>query len=91
MGSSSAPPGQLAHRNAFYVLVPSGSMNDGFWYGILIVCFLFLLVLAFSYPFLEPGSPSYVVLHLGAAHLLVAMGIIGSLLYFDWDPFEPLR
>lgn len=66
-------------------------MNDGFWQGMLIVCFLLLLVLVFSYPFLTPGSATYVVLQLGAAHLIAAIVIISSLLYFDWDPFSHLR
>ena len=66
-------------------------MNPYFWRGMLIVCVVMLMVLGVSYPFIEPGSATYVVLHLAVVHLVVAMLIIGALLYFDWDPFRALR
>lgn len=66
-------------------------MHPNFWKGMLIVCVVMLIVLGFSYPHVEPGSATYVVLHLGALHLLVAMLIIGALLHFDWDPFRAFR
>lgn len=66
-------------------------MNRNFLGGLFISCIVMLLVLAISVPFLSRDSATFVVLQLAAIHLVVAMGIIGSLLYFDWDPFEPLR
>ena len=63
-------------------------MNRGMWGGMLIACILMLLVLAGSYPFLEPSSPSFVALQIAAIHLVVAIVIIVTLLYFDWSPFE---
>ncbi|SNZ17066.1 hypothetical protein SAMN06269185_2875 [Natronoarchaeum philippinense] len=66
-------------------------MNRNFWKGMLIACVLMLLLLAVSVPFLEPGSATFVVLQLAAIHLVVAMGMISALLYFEWDPFEPFR
>jgi len=66
-------------------------MNRNFWKGMFIACVLMLVLLALSVPFLERGSATFVVLQLAAVHLVVAMGIISALLYFEWDPFEPLR
>ena len=65
-------------------------MNRGMWGGMLIACFLMLLVLAGAYPFLEPSSPSFVALQIAAIHLVVAIVIIATLLYFDWSPLDSL-
>lgn len=66
-------------------------MNDGLWAGVLISAVLMLAFLGISYPFVEPGTATSVVLKLSAIHLVAAITIISGLLYFDWDPFEPLR
>jgi len=66
-------------------------MNRSFWIGVEIACLMMLLLLAASYPVIEPGTETYVVWFLAAAHLIVAMTIIGGFIYFDWDPMSPLR
>lgn len=62
-----------------------------FWIGVEIAAGTMLLFLLVSFPVLEPGTPTYVVWFLAAGHLILAMTIIGLLIYFDWDPFESLR
>lgn len=66
-------------------------MNKQFWKGILIVCVLMLLTLAASLTVIETDSATFVVLVLSVIHILAAMIIISSFIYFDWDPFESLR
>lgn len=66
-------------------------MNRGFWKGVFISCILMLLVLIVSVPFNEQGSATYIIIQLAAVHVLAAMAIIGSLLYFNWDPFRAFR
>lgn len=66
-------------------------MDRNFWIGVEIACGMMMLLLLASFPVLEPGTPTYVVWFLAAGHLLVAMTIIGSFIYFDWDPFTMLR
>lgn len=48
---------------------------------------LFLGLLAFSYPYLEPGSGSYVVAVLTAGLCLVMLALVGLISYFEWDVF----
>jgi hypothetical protein len=66
-------------------------MNKGFWRGILIVCIVMQGILVLSMLSVEQGSPTFVVSVLATIQLVAAMGIIGSMLYFDWDPFASLR
>lgn len=66
-------------------------MSRGFLKGVLILCVLMLLVLAASLPFIERGTATYVVLQLSVIHILVAMAIVGVILYFDLDPFRAFR
>ena len=63
-------------------------MERNFWIGVEISLGLMMLVLFVSFPVIEPGTPTYVVWFLGAGHLVLAMGIIGAFIYYDWDPFE---
>jgi hypothetical protein len=63
-------------------------MNRGVWKGLFIFCILMLVGLAGSLPFLERGSATYIVLQLAAIHIVVAMLLIGTLLYYDVHPFE---
>lgn len=65
-------------------------MNRHFWIGVEISCGLLFVLLLASFPVLEPGTPTYVVWWLAAGHLAVAMAIMGSFIYFDWDPFEAI-
>lgn len=66
-------------------------MNRQFWKGVLVVCGLMAGLLVASMLSVESDSPTFVVSVLAMGHLVAAMGIIGSMLYFDWDPFEPFR
>ncbi|WP_207592453.1 hypothetical protein [Halomontanus rarus] len=50
---------------------------------------LFLTLLAFSYPYLEPGTGSYVVAAMTAALCLTMLAIVALITYFDWDVFDP--
>lgn len=49
---------------------------------------LFLALLAFSYPYLEPGSGSYVVAVLTAGLCLVMLAMVAAMNYFEWDVFD---
>ncbi|MDJ1433628.1 hypothetical protein [Halostagnicola sp. A-GB9-2] len=48
---------------------------------------LFALLLAFSYPHLDPGSGSYVVAQLTLVPVLLTFCVSCLILYFEWDPF----
>ncbi|WP_114575910.1 hypothetical protein [Saliphagus sp. LR7] len=48
---------------------------------------LFLVLLAFSAPYLEPGSGSYVVAVITAGLCLVMLTISAAITYFEWDVF----
>jgi hypothetical protein len=49
---------------------------------------LFLLLLGFSYPYLEPGTGSYVVAVLTFGLCVVMLAIVGLMTYFEWDVFD---
>lgn len=66
-------------------------MNRWFWKGVMVVLFIMLGVLGLSFTVVEPGSADYVITVLAAIHVLVGMALVGAMLYFEWDPFEPLR
>ncbi|MFB6121580.1 MAG: hypothetical protein ABEJ68_10740 [Halobacteriaceae archaeon] len=65
-------------------------MNRKFWAGIMAVLVTLTLFLFASLLF-SPGPATRVVIVLSLIHIAVGMLIIGAMLYFDWDPFEPLR
>lgn len=48
---------------------------------------LFLVLLAFSAPYLEPGSGSYVVAVITAGLCIVMLAISAVITYFEWDVF----
>ncbi|EMA59709.1 hypothetical protein [Halorubrum lipolyticum] len=48
---------------------------------------LFLILLAFSYPYLQPGTGSYVAATLTAAICLFMLALVGILSYFRIDVF----
>lgn len=66
-------------------------MYRNLWKGMILASVLMLLVLAVSVPFLKSGSATFVVLQLAAIHLVAAILILSSFLYFDWDPFTPFQ
>jgi len=66
-------------------------MNRMFWKGILVVCVVMQGILVLSMLAVGSDSPTFVVSVLASVHIVVAMAIIGAMLHFDWDPFEPLR
>ncbi|WP_247004409.1 hypothetical protein [Halosolutus gelatinilyticus] len=49
---------------------------------------LFLLLLGFSYPYLEPGTDSYVVAAMSAALCLTMVVVVAIITYFDWGVFD---
>jgi hypothetical protein len=56
------------------------------WKGLMIACFIMLGVLGLSAVSVEPGTPTYAVIQIAAAHLVVAILIVSAFLYFDWNP-----
>lgn len=46
---------------------------------------LFLVLLAFSYPYLEPGTGSYVAALLTFGLCVVMLGLVSVITYFQWD------
>lgn len=63
------------------------SHSDQLWLSILAVDIVLLLLLGWSFLYLEPATPSYVIGQVSAVVLLVT--IVGALtaLYADWTPF----
>lgn len=51
---------------------------------------LFLLLLGFSYPYLEPGSGSYVVATITFALCVTMLVLVAILTYFDWNVFDDI-
>ncbi|WP_415378841.1 hypothetical protein [Halosimplex sp. TS25] len=49
---------------------------------------LFLLLLGFSYPYLEPGTASYVVAVMTAGLCLTMLALVALISYFEWDVFD---
>ncbi|WP_436922961.1 hypothetical protein [Halosimplex amylolyticum] len=49
---------------------------------------LFLLLLGFSYPYLEPGTASYVVAAMTATLCLTMLALVALISYFEWDVFD---
>ncbi|WP_123537672.1 hypothetical protein [Halosimplex salinum] len=66
-------------------------MNRQFWKGVLIVAVVLQGILVASMLSVDSDSPTFVVSVLATVHLVAGMVIVGSMLYFEWDPFEPLR
>jgi hypothetical protein len=49
---------------------------------------LFLILLSFSYPYLEPGTGSYVAATITAALCLSMLALVAILSYFQIDVFD---
>lgn len=49
---------------------------------------LFLLLLGFSVPYLDPGTDSYVVTVMAAGLCLTMLTLVAVISYFDWDVFD---
>lgn len=49
---------------------------------------LFLLLLGFSVPYLDPGTDSYVVTVMAAGLCLTMLALVAVITYFDWDVFD---
>lgn len=47
-----------------------------------------LVLLAFSYPYVERGSGSFVVMVLAFGFILLTLAGSSVLIYLDWDPLE---
>lgn len=63
------------------------SLSHQIWLSILAVSIAMLLLLGWSFLYLEPGTPSYVIGQVSA--VVVAVTILGTLLALtsDWVPF----
>lgn len=48
---------------------------------------LFLLLLGFSFLYLEPGTKSYVVGQLTLVPIVLTLVASIAVMYLDWDPF----
>lgn len=48
----------------------------------------FLILLGFSYPYLEPGTGSYVVAVITAVLCLTMLTLVAIISYFDWAVFD---
>ena len=66
-------------------------MYKNLWKGLILASAGMLLLLAVLVPYLESGSATFVILQLAAIHLVAAILILSSFLYFEWDPFTPFR
>lgn len=66
-------------------------MYENLWKGLIVGSAMMLLLLVGLVPYLESGSATFVVLQLAAIHLVAAILILSSFLYFEWDPFTPFR
>ena len=63
------------------------SFSQQLWLAIFFINVMMLLLLGWSFIYLEPGTPSYVI---GQVSLIVvSVTILGSLtaLYSGWEPF----
>lgn len=49
---------------------------------------LFLLLLGFSFLYLDPGSRSYVIAQITLVPILLTFVASVVVLYTEWDPFE---
>ena len=49
---------------------------------------VFLLLLGFSYPYLEPGTGSYVAATMTFGLCVVMLLLVGLLTYFEFDAFD---
>ena len=62
----------------------------GVWRAFLVSSVVLLALLALSGPYVEPGTPSFVVALLSFGMLIVMLVGSAAFIYFDWDPFEEL-
>lgn len=47
-----------------------------------------LILLAVSFPFIEPGTATYTVTLMGLGIVGFSLVLFGSLIYFEWTPFR---
>lgn len=63
-------------------------MSDrSFWHGLLAGDLVLLVLLGFSFLFVEPGTPSYVAAQLGFGFTLVTIAGLLVTITVDWTPF----
>lgn len=51
---------------------------------------LFLVLLAFSYPHLEPGTGSYVAAVVTFGLCVIMLALVGLITHFEWAVFDRL-
>lgn len=60
------------------------------WRAFFVSSVVLLVWLVFSVPYIEPGTPTYVVSLVSFAMLSVILVGSAAFIYFDWDPFDEL-
>lgn len=63
------------------------SFSHQIWIGMFTVSLAFLLLLGWSFLYLEPGTPSYVIGQVSAIGLTVTLVGTTIALYSGWEPF----
>lgn len=60
------------------------------WRAFFVASVVLLAFLVLSAPFIEPGTPTFVVSLLSFAMLGLMIVASAAFIYLDWDPFEEL-
>lgn len=60
------------------------------WRSFIVASLVLLALLAFSLPYVEPGTGTFVVTVLSAAMLVTILLVSAAFVYLDWDPLEGL-
>lgn len=60
------------------------------WRAFFVFSVVLLALLGLSIPYIEPGTPSFVVALLSLGMLVVMLVGSSVFIYLDWDPFEEL-
>ena len=63
------------------------STSHELWWTMVILSITMFILLAFSFPFLEPGSGSYVIALLVAVILGITLFGSALLIFIGWEPF----
>ncbi|ELZ65195.1 hypothetical protein C457_16877 [Haloferax prahovense DSM 18310] len=61
------------------------------WRVFFVSSVVLLAFLALSFPYVEPGTATFVVTLLSLGMLGVTVVGSSALIYFDWDPFEEIE
>ena len=62
-------------------------LSKQIWTAFLAIYVTLLLMLAWSFLYIEPGTATYVVAQMSAVMLIVSISVVLLLIYVDWNPF----